>query len=739
MPSSTGSTPSPPVDHEATIKSELKRYQPLRKHRYAAVTVLVLTWKAGDPNFAKDAADIAQMFKTSFNYNICHYEIPSDNSQASLNLRVSQCIQYFGAEDNLIIVYYGGHGGPSAVEDTTYTWAAQNVGGPTLDWSIIQPQFLGAKCDVVILLDCCYAGQAVRARCAHSVEVLAAADKDLWTPVGTAKWPSFTRVLIREMKSLLDSTGAVTLLDVHKRMIGAKAGLLRQPFYASITPESHSKGSRLVRWSPVSENTEIFSLDSMENKREEAFLHMRVRLENPLDDPTTTTFIKWVTKEAPSFIEDIEFDQIVSNAQVAGSMASQLMRPDPNSPPSMLPEETRKELLERTQALNDSIILPDVETSNRLELYKVLGNIKQSSEALIAFTENCLTSVSPQALSKIKDRDLSAMKDLRGRISMRLLLLNGQDDARPIRVSFNNQSEAGQRLRLGRYAQTPVIVEYIYPDGDDSEAASRLEKQVARISALHSEVKSPGFRTMHGLGYVSETLHEVRFGLVYQLPFETTLEQSGDEKYDTLSNAIRKVKHVPLEVRYSLAQALCDATLHLHSIGWWHKALKSDNVILFHERPSLDQEKTSEASLDFKNPYLMGFDCSRPADAETWTATDFNIDNNLYRHPDRWGRPVSFERHHELYALGLLLLEIGCWRAVPTMGSRSKDLRSVRNPETLRSYFLDIVDSRLAHDTGSKYAAVVRKCIEKRDWNTYEDSQYLTLFREQILEPLRNC
>ena len=50
--------------------------------------------------------------------------------------------------------------------------------------------------------------------------------------------------------------------------------------------------------------------------------------------------------------------------------------------------------------------------------------------------------------------------------------------------------------------------------------------------------------------------------------------------------------------------------------------------------------------VDFAQPRLFGFECSRPEDVE------ISEKNNAYRHPERWGQPmVKFEKYHDVYSL----------------------------------------------------------------------------------------
>src|ERR1035437_9365949 len=97
--------------------------------------------------------------------------------------------------------------------------------GPSLDWSMIQPTLFNADCDVAIILDCCYAGQAAKPISAQTIELLAATDKDQWTPNSKSTWPTFTKVLIQEMGKMLEKDRVVTLRGLAKTMSTTEVGL----------------------------------------------------------------------------------------------------------------------------------------------------------------------------------------------------------------------------------------------------------------------------------------------------------------------------------------------------------------------------------------------------------------------------------------------------------------------------------------------------------------------------------
>lgn len=521
--------------------------------------------------------------------------------------------------------------------------------GPTVDWSLIQPQLFLAKCDIIMLLDCCYAGQAIRGRITNSFELLAATDKDIWTPLGTGSWLSFTDVLVREMNAMLSEDKMVTIPGVHQRMVRAKTGLYRQPFYAPLTSENPPNIAKLVRLSnssPPSSIVEWNGPDSLKSARENVFLSLQLRLLHPLDSSTTNTIIRWMTRDSPSFIADIELGRVVSEARAAGTLAEELARTtvsDNTSIDLLWSEASNKEITSLLDALNKSILTTRPGDMSDIEIMQALTAIKQNSDALIAFVTTSLTSLTPQSLQSLLTKDVASLGDLKSKISMRLTLLDMQNLPTTIRISFIDNPSSDQRLRLGQWNNTSVIVEYVYYDAQDEISMS---VQVAKVCALHAEPKPPAFRTLRGLGYSHEILHGPRFGFVYEWPFS-----HESFHYEDLSSHINRVKHVPLESRLRLALALCNAVVHLHSIGWLHKGLKSKNVIFFGKEASSGNGQPVKEDLDFENPYLVGFDCSRPDDAETRATIDFDHASNIYRHPDRWGRTIRFEKYHELYAL----------------------------------------------------------------------------------------
>ena len=74
-----------------------------------------------------------------------------------------------------------------------------------------------------------------------------------------------------------------------------------------------------------------------------------------------------------------------------------------------------------------------------------------------------------------------------------------------------------------------------------------------------------------------------------------------------------------------------------------------------------------------EDPFLVNFEYSRPANQNTTWTWDQDDEKNVYRHPDRQGHPMkSFDKTHDAYALGVVLLEIGLWQTASELQTAAR-------------------------------------------------------------------
>ena len=104
---------------------------------------------------------------------------------------------------------------------------------PKLNWSSLQPTLLRAPCDVLILLDCCYAGAAARHNMIGTNELLAACVREE-RAIGVCPI-SFTEMVMRKIRSF--GRQPFTVADLYQRLLKDRKRLIR-------TPQHHSFSSR---------------------------------------------------------------------------------------------------------------------------------------------------------------------------------------------------------------------------------------------------------------------------------------------------------------------------------------------------------------------------------------------------------------------------------------------------------------------------------------------------------------
>jgi hypothetical protein len=159
-----------------------------------------------------------------------------------------------------------------------------------------------------------------------------------------------------------------------------------------------------------------------------------------------------------------------------------------------------------------------------------------------------------------------------------------------------------------------------------------------------------------------------------------------------------------------ITSSLKACTLNLHDCGWIHGAFRSSNIIFF----PLDGDDTPQY-YHLQDPYIVGFNYSRPSDPtkSTLEYSMTHFEHDMYRHPQVAqfaSRKVlrsandrqRFQIAHDLYALGVVLLEIGLWRRVGTLWKDKYDYQ--RFLEKLISAYVP----RLGPKMGNVYRDVVR-------------------------------
>jgi hypothetical protein len=195
------------------------------------------------------------------------------------------------------------------------------------------------------------------------------------------------------------------------------------------------------------------------------------------------------------------------------------------------------------------------------------------------------------------------------------------------------------------------------------------------------------------------------FQLVFDVP------SPGEPR--SLRNYIALNTPHTLTERVDVAKQLARSVSFMHTLDFVHKNIRPENFIGFDE--------TGLGSF-----YLAGFEHVRSADGITQYRSDADWHKNIYRHPERQGRRIEekYRMQHDIYSLGVCLLEVGLWKTLVLYGADGK----IRSPNTelfrssieelrrkkpieIKDLLVDMARNDLAPIVGDLYKGVVLNCL----------------------------
>ncbi|KFA81661.1 hypothetical protein S40288_09146 [Stachybotrys chartarum IBT 40288] len=171
---------------------------------------------------------------------------------------------------------------------------------------------------------------------------------------------------------------------------------------------------------------------------------------------------------------------------------------------------------------------------------------------------------------------------------------------------------------------------------------------------------------------------------------------------------------ISLSGRFQVAKLISRYVGTLNSDGWLHKNIRSHAIKFFFQKTG------DKAALDTSAPYLTDFGFSRPVNAYSGLrgfATATNIEFDVYRHPGRFGEPTEiFNKTHDVYSLGVVLLEIGMWKTAKQIYGElvHASFTGGEKPtgQDVREWFIKQAQMELEHRMGASYRDAVVLCLD---------------------------
>ena len=269
-------------------------------------------------------------------------------------------------------------------------------------------------------------------------------------------------------------------------------------------------------------------------------------------------------------------------------------------------------------------------------------------------------------------------------------------------------------LSVNRNDGTSTLIDTTtYPPRSDMTIATIHVRNVARILSK-SDPWTFGLLACRGAFKLRDWFEQIsQFELVFNVPI-------GLQSHASLRSRLLTEPEISLDNRFHLAKSLARSVMFVHTSGFVHKNIRPETVVIFEKQGS---------TLGF--PFLVGFERFRPAAAGTNSKLLGYADwaRNLYRHPKRQGilSEDLYIMQHDIYSLGVCLLEIGIWASLIIPGNESdvaipaalldinqelcKTRDKLKAAFDVKRQMVNLAKERLPSQMGHNYTHIVISCL----------------------------
>ncbi|KAI7970876.1 hypothetical protein EIK77_008056 [Talaromyces pinophilus] len=184
----------------------------------------------------------------------------------------------------------------------------------------------------------------------------------------------------------------------------------------------------------------------------------------------------------------------------------------------------------------------------------------------------------------------------------------------------------------------------------------QLKLSASRVAQILAAAGSEALKThvlqSVGYAYLPSPKREIQLFLKYPV---------GLDVPRTLRWALTMTPLPSINTRLKLCRQLATAIFYTHTSGLVHKSIRPESIIIFQQQPppdQADQKKDSTGVL-----FLTGFQLAREDTPNTVSSTqgNQNWEYDIYTHPSRHTRGTRYTMAHDIYSLGVNLLEIALW------------------------------------------------------------------------------
>jgi hypothetical protein len=274
------------------------------------------------------------------------------------------------------------------------------------------------------------------------------------------------------------------------------------------------------------------------------------------------------------------------------------------------------------------------------------------------------------------------------------------------------------------------------------EYRSYVEQEAKKVRdiALVLHHTSESMAILSCKGFKARTkVNPARFELIFPLP-------PGSAQPRTLRDVLlgdESRSGVPFSLTWCLELGirLATAIMYVHTSGLVHKNIRPENLILLGDHITSKGDERPVRGKTAGKLYLIGFEFARKEDEASTRIGDDTWWKNLYRHPQRQGvhPEIDFNILHDIYSLGVVLLEIALWRSLvleetddntsekryvvnrDAVKISDKKTGRLKDPEEIKKIFVDKAADFIPQVFGDKYRDVVEMCLNCLDKGGLKD------------------
>lgn len=272
-----------------------------------------------------------------------------------------------------------------------------------------------------------------------------------------------------------------------------------------------------------------------------------------------------------------------------------------------------------------------------------------------------------------------------------------------------------------------VLVEYKeYPPLRQDESAPNVHPTVVKLAQLLHFSGRDHLGTMPFKGFIDQPMHHC-YAFVFEFPSGTSVQQPPHSLHGIILQSSDRPWRLGL--RFKIALFLATTLNDLMLDTWTHKNISSHSLVFFR---NFDSETLRDGEA-----YLVNFGETRLQGDTTMRRYDGDAAKDLYRHPQiQHDNRLPVGRVHDIYSLGVVLLEIALWQTAQSIISKAISEPNRRTADNIRKKYMEIAKEEVPHRMGVGYLNAVLACVSPQNDGVWRDNKFPGLMK-QVIENLK--